>query len=73
MKKILKFAVDTKLYYLKRGFYHHDLFDKIFFSWVAQQIGGNVKYIITGAAPINPETLDFLKICFSCPIIEAYG
>lgn len=28
---------------------------------------------MTGAAPINKETLDFLKICFSCPIIEAYG
>lgn len=26
-----------------------------------------------GAAPISEETLDFLKVCFSCPILEGYG
>lgn len=29
--------------------------------------------ICCGSAPIAEETLDFLKICFSSPILEGYG
>ena len=36
-------------------------------------LGGNVKFIITAAAPIDQKVMNFLKIAFSCPCIEAYG
>jgi long-chain acyl-CoA synthetase len=29
--------------------------------------------MVTGAAPIAVETLDFLKVVLCCPILEAYG
>ncbi len=29
--------------------------------------------MVTGSAPIDKAVIDFLKICFSCPIVEGYG
>jgi len=36
-------------------------------------LGGRVRFMTTASAPISSETLDFLKIAFCCPILEAYG
>lgn len=36
-------------------------------------LGGRVRLMITGSAPISGDVLDFLKICFSAPICEGYG
>lgn len=36
-------------------------------------LGGNVRNMSSGSAPIDKDVLDFLKICFCAPISEAYG
>jgi len=36
-------------------------------------LGGKVKYITSGSAPINAETLNFLRIAFSAQVQEGYG
>ena len=48
-------------------------YDKIVFGKVAALLGGKVKLMATGSAPIDKGVLDFLKVSFSCPIIEGYG
>jgi len=36
-------------------------------------LGGRVRQMVTGSAPIDKQVVDFLKIVFSCPIQEGYG
>ena len=48
-------------------------YDALVFGKVAKVLGGNVKHIGTGSAAIDKDVLNYLKICFSCPIIEGYG
>ena len=36
-------------------------------------MGGRVKVLLTASAPISVEVMDFLKIAFCAPILEAYG
>lgn len=67
-------AIATKVAGLERnGTITHGCYDKLVFGKMAKLLGGRVKLMTTGSAPIDKSVLDFLKICFSCPIIEGYG
>jgi len=50
----------------QNGAVTHCVWDKLVFSKVKAMLGGNVKLMITGSAPISGEVLDFLKIAFCC-------
>jgi len=67
-------AVADKLWYLRndQGLVH-SLYDPLVFQKMKDMLGGNVRAMITGSAPISGDVLDFLKICFCCPIYEGYG
>ncbi|CAG8782387.1 23758_t:CDS:2, partial [Gigaspora rosea] len=67
-------AVSAKLKNLEDGKgYTHTIWDKIIFNKIKQVLGGRVRLILTGSAPIAPEILQFLRIAFSCDIAEGYG
>jgi len=55
------------------GGFNHCLYDKLVFGKVKAMLGGKVKAMLTGSAPIDGKVLNFLKVCFCCPIVEGYG
>lgn len=36
-------------------------------------LGGRLRFIASGGAPLNPETQRFMNICFCCPVLQGYG
>lgn len=68
LRSLLNSAVETKLANLKAGRgLNHGCYD-ILLKKVRALLGGRVRMMITGSAPIAGDVLDFLKVCFSCPI-----
>ena len=70
---LFNLAYKGKKGWLAEGFVTHSVWDALVFKKVRERLGGNVRWMVTGAAPISPDVLDFLRICFSVQITEGYG
>lgn len=75
-KFLFNWAYSRKLHYLNAGLKQEKaspVFDKIVFSKVKQKLGGNVKLVVSGGAPIARHTEEFLRVCFCCEVSQGYG
>uniref|UniRef100_A0A8C3N173 Long-chain-fatty-acid--CoA ligase n=1 Tax=Geospiza parvula TaxID=87175 RepID=A0A8C3N173_GEOPR len=71
---LLKFAVFMKTAEIKQGIIRNDsIWDKVVFKKIQETMGGRVRIMVTGAAPISPSVLTFLRAALGCQIFEAYG
>ncbi|CAF1204257.1 unnamed protein product [Adineta ricciae] len=51
----------------------HMIWDKFVLKRIQQRLGGRMKLIVSGAAPLSPTILEFLKrVCGAC-VVEGYG
>ncbi|KAJ0016135.1 hypothetical protein NQD34_014425 [Periophthalmus magnuspinnatus] len=73
-KWLLNFAVDRKYAEVKDGIIRkNSIWDKLIFNKVQESFGGRVRIMVTGAAPISPAVLNFLRAALGCQIFEGYG
>uniref|UniRef100_A0A8C9FLA7 Arachidonate--CoA ligase n=1 Tax=Pavo cristatus TaxID=9049 RepID=A0A8C9FLA7_PAVCR len=73
-KFLLNFAATMKMIEVKQGIIRNDsLLDKLVFKKVQETMGGRVRIMVTGAAPISPSVLKFLRSALGCQVFEAYG
>lgn len=71
---LFKYAYSTKLAAMKKnGTTKHWIWDRLVFGAIRQKLGGQVKLMVTGAAPLAADVHDFLRIAFSCDVFEGYG
>lgn len=69
---IFNFAYEYKLKWTKRG-YETPLFDKYIFGHAKQVLGGRVRLILTGGAPLSPDTHNQVKLCLCVTVTQGYG
>ncbi|XP_032079500.1 long-chain-fatty-acid--CoA ligase 1 isoform X2 [Thamnophis elegans] len=71
---ILEFASKRKEAELRSGIIRNNsLWDKMIFRKVQANLGGKVKLMITGAAPVSANVLTFLRAALGCQFYEGYG
>lgn len=49
------------------------LWDKIVFKKIKNVVGGRMRIMVSGSAPLNPTVHDFMRVCFDVPLIQGYG
>ncbi|KAL9553112.1 hypothetical protein MBANPS3_003455 [Mucor bainieri] len=52
---------------------NHWLWDRVVFAGIRQKLGGRIRFILSGSAPVSPDVMDFMRICFSAKVFEGYG
>lgn len=72
-RKLFQVAFNTKRQRLRQGIYVHYLWDMLVFNRIRALLGGRVRMMLVGSAPIFPSVLDFMRVCFSCEVFEGYG
>lgn len=73
-KALFKRGIQAKIGRLQTSCaYDHWLYDRLIFNKLKAVLGGRVRLMVTGSAPIQPDTLDFLKAAFCSILLEGYG
>ncbi|KAJ8764848.1 hypothetical protein K2173_010313 [Erythroxylum novogranatense] len=75
-KTLFNVAYSYKFNYMKKGNTHFDaspLSDKVVFNKVRQGLGGNVRLILSGAAPLATHVEAFLRVVSCAHVLQGYG
>ncbi|OQV24778.1 Long-chain-fatty-acid--CoA ligase 6 [Hypsibius exemplaris] len=49
------------------------IWDRLMFKKVQDQMGGNIRFMVVGSAPLSPKVLQFCRVALGCCIMEGYG
>ena len=73
-QNIFNMALNKKIKDFKEnGIITNPFLDTIVFRKIRNILGGRMRFMLVGAAPIDPELMNFLQCAFSCKIVEGYG
>jgi len=72
-KTLFDTAYESKTEGLKEGYLTHAVWDRLVFNNIKNRLGGRVKIMVSGAAPLSQAVHTFLRVCFGIPVVEGYG
>ncbi|KAK9806148.1 hypothetical protein WJX72_003254 [[Myrmecia] bisecta] len=49
------------------------LYDKFLFNTVKAGMGGRLRFVVSGGAPLASHVEDYLKVVLCCPVLQGYG
>uniref|UniRef100_F1KXI1 Long-chain-fatty-acid--CoA ligase n=1 Tax=Ascaris suum TaxID=6253 RepID=F1KXI1_ASCSU len=73
-KAVFHFALAFKVRELRNGIVRNDsVFDKLVFNKIRDAMGGRVKLMVTGSAPLAEKVMTFARAAMGCVVLEGYG
>ncbi|EEY59181.1 long-chain-fatty-acid-CoA ligase, putative [Phytophthora infestans T30-4] len=72
-KMIFDRAIASKLAGVEEGRKTHALWDRLVFNKLRQALGGNVRLIFSGSAPMSADVKKFMQAISCCEVVEGYG
>jgi long-chain acyl-CoA synthetase len=73
-KALFEVAMKYKMHELRNGIIRNTSWvDQIVFKKVRDGMGGRVKLMITGSAPLGENVLNFIRASMGCTVVEGYG
>ncbi|PHU09714.1 Long chain acyl-CoA synthetase 5 [Capsicum chinense] len=74
--KVFNFCYNYKLGNMSKGYKHSEaapIIDKIIFSKVKEGLGGNLRLILSGAAPLSSTVETYLRVVTCANVLQGYG
>ncbi|KAL8540827.1 hypothetical protein ACS0TY_002158 [Phlomoides rotata] len=72
-ERLFNAAYNSKKQAVMNGRKPSPVWDRLVFNKIKDKLGGRVRYMTSGASPLSPDVLEFMRVCFGCPLIEGYG
>ncbi|XP_038661592.1 long-chain-fatty-acid--CoA ligase 1a isoform X1 [Scyliorhinus canicula] len=73
-RQILALATWRKTAELRKGIMRRNsIWDKLVFHKIQESLGGKVRLMVTGAAPVSDTVLTFIRAAVGCQFYEGYG
>ncbi|PWA89832.1 long chain acyl-CoA synthetase 6, peroxisomal [Artemisia annua] len=72
-QRLFNTAYNAKKHAILNGKNSSAMWDTLVFNKIKGMLGGQVRFMLSAASPLSPDVLDFLRVCFGCIFLEAYG
>ncbi|CAO2144450.1 unnamed protein product [Urochloa humidicola] len=75
-KHLFQYAYNYKLANMKKGLKQHEaspFFDKIVFNKIKEGLGGRIRLMIAGAAPLPGKIEEFMRVTSCSVFVQGYG
>ncbi|KAL1342688.1 hypothetical protein HN51_029203 [Arachis hypogaea] len=72
-ERLFNAAFNAKRQALIHGKSPSPIWDRLVFNKIKEKLGGRVRLMTSGASPLSPDVMEFLKICFGARVSEGYG
>ncbi|XP_062182635.1 long chain acyl-CoA synthetase 6, peroxisomal-like isoform X2 [Phragmites australis] len=72
-ERLFHAAYNAKRQAIINGKNPSSMWDKLVFNKIKARLGGRVRLMFSGASPLSPDVMEFLRICFGGEVLEGYG